>query len=337
MLSRTMLRLILASFSAFLVLSLEAPTAFAQIGAGDKTPVIRPPKKDKKVEQVLADLPQPPLVISADATRLSFLTSPLMSGGLLSHQTHEALRWLIAHAGGGQIVRVRGFVAGTGDLRRVPQIVSEVFTERHEPLPVVTVLQAGALPLEGAQVVVEATIQQGHSVNPNGLNFGTTEAPTAEAALAQLRGSGELAQATCFVPSLEGRAPIEGVDMIQPQRLSTRTIATCEGVTRPNGAGSVGGAVLFTGAQMAFSYSAEDASLAFERLQKTLKGAGSSLESAVVLNYYPLSGQLHDLAEKVSQAYLKGAHPAGLHGVIFEALPSIDASFAIEAVTKLQN
>ena len=41
-------------------------------------------------------------------------------------------------------------------MRRVQTIVSETFTERRQPLPALSVVQVGALPLEGAQVVMEA-------------------------------------------------------------------------------------------------------------------------------------------------------------------------------------
>jgi len=69
------------------------------------------------------------------------------------------------------LVKLRAFVAGTGDMRRVQAIVSEDFSERKIPLPVVTTIQVGALPLTGAQVVLEAVSQARTVVNPNGLTF----------------------------------------------------------------------------------------------------------------------------------------------------------------------
>ena len=142
-----------------------------QIGAGEKPPVIRPPKKDKRTEmpnQALEQLPQLPLAVPVDGARLSFLAAPMSSNGLLSQQTREALKWLIGQAHGEEFVRIRAFVAGSGDLRRVPQLVQETFSEKHMSLPVVVTLQVGALPLEGAQVQIEATLQQAHPVNPGG-------------------------------------------------------------------------------------------------------------------------------------------------------------------------
>ncbi|MGD0580406.1 MAG: hypothetical protein ABSC08_15945 [Bryobacteraceae bacterium] len=314
---------------------LAPPLAAWQIGAGEKAPVINK-KKNKNEElptQAREELPQPPQALAAEATRLSFLAAPLSARGLLSQQTREALKSLILQARGAQFIRVRAFVAGTGDLRRVPQLVSEVFAEKHLALPVVTTVQAGLLPLENAQVLVEATLQQSRPVNPEGVRFVTAEGVTAAAALAILKQAGELLRATCYVPSLEGRPLVEGVSFVQPQKLSSRTETTCEGVTRAAGAGGERGTLVLTGAQMAFGYSEADARLAFERLEKTVKSAGSSVKNTVVMNFYPLSRQLGEMALKAGQGYLDPAYsPAGLRGVVFQGLPSMDGAFAVEVV-----
>ena len=68
-------------------------------------------------------------------------------------------------------MKLRAFVAGSGDMRRVQAIVSETFTERRLSLPALSVVQVGGLPLEGAQVVIEATSVGKKDVNPNGLVF----------------------------------------------------------------------------------------------------------------------------------------------------------------------
>src|SRR5208283_644153 len=335
MLRRPLSFLVLSFLTAMGIALLAPSRAAAQIGAGEKAPVIikKKNKNDELPTQARGELAQPPLARSADATRLSFLAAPLSSRGLLSQQTREALKYLIVQARGEQFIRLRAFVAGTGDLRRVPQLVSEVFSEKHLSLPVVTTVQAGSLSLDNAQVLMEATLQQRAVVNPDGLRFVTAAGETFDAALAGLKQAGELLQATCYVPSLEGRSPMEGVALIQPQHLSSLAGTVCEGVTRAAGPGGVRGGLLFTGAQMAFGYSVADARLAFERLEKTLAGAGSSLKSAVVFNVYPLSRQLGEMALQAGQAYLDPAHsPAGLRGVVFAGLPSMDGAFAIEAV-----
>jgi len=325
----------------FALAAFAAPCPAMQIGAGEKPLVIRPPKKDKRTElpnQALDELPAPPLALPADGTRLSFLAVPLSSQGLLSQQTRNGLKWLIGQAHGVQFVRIRAFVAGSGDLRRVPQLVSEMFTEKHLPLPVVVTVQVGDLPLEGAQVQLEATLQQSRPVNPGGVRFVAAEAASSDAAVSRLKESGELLRATCFVPSIEGHAPEDGVVWIRSQRLPGQTATSCEGVARSAAPAGAAQPLIFTGAQMAFSYSEADAKLAYERLEKTLKSANSTLKNAIFLSFYPLSSQLAEMARRAGASYVDPAHEAaGIRNIIFEGLPSMDGSFAIEAVATVSD
>src|SRR5580693_4220434 len=116
-------------------------------------------KNPDDITQTL-DLPKdPPMVAVGESRRLIFQISPLSAKGLLSQQTREALKAILKANGGMPVIHIRAFVAGSGDLRRVPQIVSEVFREKKLPLPSVSVVQAGGLPLENAQVVIEAVSQ----------------------------------------------------------------------------------------------------------------------------------------------------------------------------------
>src|SRR5580704_18448330 len=112
-------------------------------------------KRPDDVTQTLALPKDPPLVAIGETSRLIFHVSPLSGKGLLSQQTREALKAILKANGGAPVVHIRAFVAGSGDLRRVPQIVSEMFAEKKLPLPSVSVVQAGGLPLENAQVVIE--------------------------------------------------------------------------------------------------------------------------------------------------------------------------------------
>ncbi len=339
----------------------QAPSPALQIGAGQKPPVIRPPKKDKKAElpnQALENLPQPPLALPADGSRLSFLLAPLSNNGLLSQQTRDGLKWLIGQAHGAQFVRIRAFVAGTGDMRRVPQLVGETFADKHLSLPVVTTVQVGALPLEGAQVQLEATLQQGHTVDPAGVSFASFEAESSAAAQTRLRQlGGDLLRGTCYVPlvqSLEIAVPIlppssmnvgagghlhlEDVSWIQPQRVALQSATWCEVVTRNAGQAGKAQPLVFTGAQLAFSYSDEDAKLAYERLEKTLRSANSTLKNAIFLSFYPLSPQLAEQARRTGAPYLDPARePAGIRSIVFEGLPAMDGSFAIEAIATVSN
>src|SRR6185295_8649508 len=101
--------------------------------------------------------------------RLRYFTAPLSSKGLLSAQTRDGLKAARSLAKGATIDKVRAFVAGTGDLRRVQAIVSEQFTEWKLPLPALTTIQVGGLPQEGSQVLLEAVVMEKKAVNPNGL------------------------------------------------------------------------------------------------------------------------------------------------------------------------
>src|SRR3954470_13981441 len=114
-------------------------------------------KDDEEITQTLAEPKDPPAATVADANRLSFFVSPLSAKGLLSQQLRDALRNLLAQARGSQIVKIRAFVAGSGDLRRVPAVVSEKFKDKRHTIHAVSVVQVGALPLVGAQVILEAT------------------------------------------------------------------------------------------------------------------------------------------------------------------------------------
>src|ERR1700691_1424996 len=83
----------------------------------------------------------PPLVAVGETARLVFHVSPLSSQGLLSQQVRDALKAILKLNGGAQIVHIRAFSAGNGDVRRIPQIVSDVLGPKHVPLPSVSVLQ----------------------------------------------------------------------------------------------------------------------------------------------------------------------------------------------------
>ena len=219
-------------------------------------------KKKKEEETQTLQLPRElPGAIMADTRRLVFHVSPLSAKGLLSQQVRDALRALQGRTRGATIVKLRAFAAGSGDLRRVRDLVSETFTERRQPLPVLSLVQAGALPLEGAQVVIESTALAKKDVNPSGVAFIAGQAassdqpldpvpPLAEKALAKLRtavaaaGSGapDVLRVTCFLSSLErldavrtmvtAEYPQASANYVQIQRAPARAVAECEAVAR---------------------------------------------------------------------------------------------------------
>lgn len=314
-------------------------------------------KDDEPATQTLPVLKDPSLAVSAETEKLSFRVAPLSAKGLLSAQVRDALKFLLRE-NRGTIVKLRAFVAGTGDMRRVATIVSEVFADKRLPMPALTTIQAGALPLEGAQVVIESVAAEKKAVNPQGVVF--LQAMTVEQAQAGLAAQGlagsRVLRATCYLPSIEahGQArltlaaafPNASLDFVQMQRLPVRGPMTCETVAGLERApatrvafhdGSrmvaVGpGRVILTGTQLAFHAQDADVKLAFDRLGRTLEAMQTSYSKVIAAWLYPLA---EDVAEKVRARqgdYFPKDRPPVVSSILMEGLPSLDASFAIEVV-----
>lgn len=216
-------------------------------------PVVAPETKQKKNKEDTQTLPpakELPGAITAETDRLAFGASPLIGRGLLSQQTRDALKALLK-TNHGTIVKLRAFVAGSGDLRRVGELVAETFKEKHLPLPVLTVVQVGALPMEGAQVVLESIEVDKRLVNPHGIAFlAGQSAPSVAQSLARLTvalsGGGmqseDVLRVTCFVSSLDEQRdahqlmtatfPGAVLNYVQMQREPVTPAAECEAVAR---------------------------------------------------------------------------------------------------------
>jgi len=360
------------------VLALCALAAFG--GPFDK----KKKKSEEDVTQVLQLPKDPPSAVVAETARLGFYVSPLSSKGLLSQQVRDALKALHRSVGAANIVKLRAFVAGSGDMRRVQAIVSETFTERHLSLPALSVVQVGGLPLEGAQVVIEATSVGKKDVNPNGLAFiagqqaaspGALEPvmPLLERSLAGLRtavrGAGsqpeDVLRGTCFLSSLDGFGKIRDLveseyrgaawNFVQTQRAPANSVVECEAVARarvkiekpveflnPDGLTKspnysqialVGAPrIAITGTQVAFGFQSGDARLAFGRLQKELAAVGASIKEVAWSSVYPLSPSSADEVRKIRFEYYDPSRPPASTLLPFEGLPSMDASFAVDAI-----
>lgn len=222
-------------------------------------------KKEVEITQTLEVLPDPPAAVKVETARLQFFVSPLTGKGLLSQQVRDSIKTLWKQPQMGQIVKLRAFVAGTGDMRRVQSIVSEMFSEKKQPLPVVSTVQVGVLPLEGAQVLIEATALAKKPVNPNGLAFisgqAATEklntdqsamhvAPLTTKSVADLKKvldgiqltSADVLRVSCFTSSLDDYAEVRRVvstefpqaatAIVQAQRSPGQGIVECEAVAR---------------------------------------------------------------------------------------------------------
>ncbi len=331
-------------------------------------------KSDPEYTETLPVLADPPSAITAETRRLSFRVSPLSAKGLLSAQTRDAIKSLMRQNGGAQIVKLRAFVAGTGDLRRVQTIVSEVFSEKKAPLPVLTTVQVGQLPLEGAQVVIESTAVEKRVVSPEGLAFVSgVAAESVGASIARLAKMTEglaVLRATCLLSSLDDSPmAISGIHaafpaaesaVVQRQRLPGTPVCECEAVAKLNKAPSSAvefatpeestkspaytqlvrvatNRVVLTGLQMGFRDTEPDVRLAFERIGRALESQKATFADVVMLSNYPLSRSIIERMRAVRFSYLNKDQPPASTMVLFEGLPSVDASFGMDVIAALRN
>jgi enamine deaminase RidA (YjgF/YER057c/UK114 family) len=218
-------------------------------------------KKKEDITQTLQLPKELPGAISGDTRRLTFYVTPPSAKGLLSQQIRDALKALSHEVGSDTVLKIRAFVAGSGDLRRVRDLVSEQFTDRRQPLPVLSLIQTGGLPLEGAQVVLEAIASSKREVNPDGLAFYSAQVATADNPLdpvapltaksleslrVAVKAAGseptDLVRVTCFLSSLEkleasrrlveAEYPKAALNFVQAQRAPSQALSACEAVGR---------------------------------------------------------------------------------------------------------
>jgi enamine deaminase RidA (YjgF/YER057c/UK114 family) len=218
-------------------------------------------KKPEDITQTLQVPKELPATVTGETRRLTFYVTPLSSKGLLTPQIRDALKALTRETGSDTVLKIRAFVAGSGDVRRVRDLVSEYYTDRKQPLPVLSLIRSGGLPMEGAQVVLEAIAASRKEVNPKGLAFLSAQTATADdplspvapltaEALAKLRKAvhaagaepADVVRVTCFVSSLENLAasrtpaatefPHAALNFVQTQRGPGEALAACEGVAR---------------------------------------------------------------------------------------------------------
>ncbi|MBM3724084.1 MAG: RidA family protein [Acidobacteria bacterium] len=341
-------------------------------------------KKNEEITQTLDVLPDPPAALAAEPQRFTFHVSPLSNKGLLSQQIRDGLKSVVGSAKGNPIVKLRAFVSGTGDQRRVQALVSETFSERRATLPVLTTVLVGALPMEGAQVLIEAVAADRKTVNPHGLAFfsgqGATDAeplkpmaPLARKSVDNLMlaakgagvAAGDMLRVTCLLTGLDQLSEVRSMvaaafpqavaSFVQLQRSSSSSVAECEGVGRlanapasplqflnPEGLTASPNysqvalvnapKVILSGGQLAFRAQDADVRLAFDRLKKTVEGAGGSLKRVAMSSVYPLSSAVTDRVRNLRFEYYDKQNPPASTLVLFEGLPSLDASFAVDVV-----
>lgn len=316
--------------------------------------------RDKhKNEEILPLPPEPPMVLAAETSGLDFHISPLLKAGGLSAQIRQSLNDLIRDTHGETIIKLRAFVAGTGDARRVQAEMAQLFTEHKLPLPVLSILQVGALGDPAGQVIIEAVVSTHRNVNPNGLAFlfGQTGVGLS-AAIDKLKATAErsgvqpahLLATTCFTSDVSenGKAadtlrayfPATQVNIVQSVRDPVTNQSTCEAIGQLSVA--PGDAVehhkdinstlvntpelVFTGLQLSFGNYLVDAKQAFQRLQKAVLGLNPQ-EVPVQVDGFSLDPYAASALMKTNTLA-----PGVFSVETIEGLPSIDATGGIEAV-----
>ena len=361
-------------FSLLLALVVVLPLAFPRLlTAGDKKkkpyselPIIR--SKDLQEDEVTQTPPperQPPEAVAAATARLVFRTSPLQSKGLLTPQTREALKTLLRDNRGATIVALRAFVSGSGDMRRIQDLTGEIFEDKHQPMPAITVVQAGGLPVETAQVVIESIAEDKKTLNPNGLAFVSAQpAASLRESLDKLDGvlsrsgmrAGDVVRLTCFVSVLDGNANLSSrysaaaVDLVQMQREPVLPQAACEAVARlhsapghsvefmgpsPNQPEAVlvnTPKVVLSGLQLGFGVEPAAVRLSFDHLEKALAVLHADLKSVVFTHAYLGSSALAPKVRAIETERLHGPHAPASTYLPFQGLPSMDARFGIDLV-----
>ncbi|HWE49384.1 MAG TPA: hypothetical protein VG273_06325 [Bryobacteraceae bacterium] len=316
-------------------------------------------KNTEPKSQVTPLPPEPPMALAVDTESLDFHISPLLKTGGLSAQIKQSLNDLIRDTHGETIIKLRAFVAGAGDARRVQALVLDLFTDHHLPLPVLTIVQVGALGLDTAQVVIEAVVSTHRVVNPNGLAFffdqrGRSLMNAVEQFQANAKAAnvplGNVLTCTCFAARIEDHEaalkqvkdlfPKADLNLVQAIRDPLSTSANCEGVAQLASAPKDpvvleqfahatlvhSTQLIFTGLQLSFGNYLDDGQQAFARLQRAA-GALQPVETPVMLDGFALD---NSAAAALRKTIPLGPRTFTIHGV--EGLPSMDASAGIEAI-----
>ncbi len=318
-------------------------------------------KTNEPKSQVQPLPPQPPMALKAETAALDFHLSPLRKTGGLAVQIHQSLNDLIRDTHGETILKLRAFVAGAGDARRVQAEVTQIFTERKLPLPVLTVIQVGALGEDAAKVVIEAVVATRHTPNEHGLAFfAGQDGDTLRQSLDRLKASAAAASVsanrmltvTCFTARLENPAglradalasfPQANINLVQTMRDALSDRSSCEAVGQlaqtPGAAAPVvllkeqrtalvtAPQIVLTGLQLSFGSYLDDAHEAFIRLQHSAT-ALDPLESPIEVNVFSL-----DLSGGSALRKTTAVPPSIFTVQTVEGLPSVDATAGIEAV-----
>lgn len=310
--------------------------------------------------QILPLPPELPMALTADTASLDFHISPLLKTGGLSAQIRQSLNDLIRDTHGETIIKLRAFVSGAGDARRVRAEVASLFTDRKLPLPVLTVLQVGGLGQETAAVEIEAVVATKRTLNPSGLAFLTGQAGASlPEAIERLKGSVKAAEmmpdhlltTTCFTSRIEdypaARSSVQtffpntAITIVQAVRDPASDASMCEAIgqlTQPPAQGPLvwlknsrttlvnTPKLVFTGLQLSFGSYLDDAHEAFVRLRRAISAVDAEA-APVEINAFSIDPYSGAALRKTTSV------PMNTFTVqTVEGLPSIDAYAGIEAV-----
>lgn len=221
----------------------------------------KPSDEPLLVTEPVPPVVEPPATVKANIERLTFYVAPYSTQGPLSRQLDATLRYLLQEQRRSRVVKLRAFVTGGADSRRVEDIVTELFQKRKLPLPALSVVEVGPLPAFGAQLVLEAVLESRRVVNPHGLAFAASPliqstqptlqvAGLVDRAAASIEGKlrevgldgTDVLAVTCFCSSLEDahvtgqllarRFPHAARNYVQLRRDYTPGSALCEAVAR---------------------------------------------------------------------------------------------------------
>jgi len=344
-------------FVLFLLLPAQAPAQKKKKSTDEGMPppvILEDKKKKTEPTQTLPPPRELPTAVEGATDRLIFQISPLSNKGLLSVQTRDALHALQRLAHGATILKLRAFVAGSGDMRRISDLIGEVWSDRHTPLPALSVIQTGGLPLEGAQVVIESIAEEHRPMNANGLLYLSGQpAGSLDESLSKLEkaapvASSEMLRVTCFVRSLDenrdaqriisGHFPNASLNYVQTQREYLPPIAECEGVARTPAGFTAAGTGFFavnapklvlSATQLSFGTQEGDVKLAFDRLERTLAPFEVQLASVAMTHVYVMSRGMSDKVRAIRPDLFQGKASTIVQ---VEGLPSLDATLGVDVV-----
>lgn len=338
-----------------LLLLLVFVLGFARVSASQK-------RRNTEPKSEVAPLPKElPKALAAETGTLEFHSLPLLTTGGLAAQIRQSVNILLRETKNETVVKLRAFVAGPGDARRVQATVSNVFSDHKLSLPVVSIVQVGALEDDRAQIVMEATVSTKKQTNPNGLVFlGGQTHSTLAGAVAKLQesaraaGADHILRCTCFTSRLDGQGesmhkalesafPGAALTLVQALRDPPDDSATCEAIGQlPTTASTpsspltlLPGAramivhsdrLVFTGLQLTFGNYLDDAKQAFERLRQAA-AAVEPVEAPVQVNAFSPDPSTMAALRKMTHVPLS---VFTLQPV--EDLPGVDASAGVEEV-----